>query len=197
MPLFRICPGDPLAAVIRSRYDAYLLPVPTRAVRPGRIYESVASIRPVGWLTDLFTDASGIDLQKLVGDPEPAAEIVATHSSQLKADVGLNVLVGALQGLGVNSPLDVTASVNHSRGISYSFNDVKYWSINRLQLQKVIMGREVDPRLSERVKLAAGDPFLFVDAILTSSSLRVSFTIDDAASARVKLTGLSSQLGEA
>lgn len=129
------CTGDPLENYLKSfGYSVVLLP--REGIRPLQVATMKASrqLQMLGDLVDLFAGTpSSVPAIKA----STASNLSGAQSGGLKVGVGLKLLSGALQAIGV-PPLSGSAGFDKASTMRFEFGDVSIESVSFLAISKFI-----------------------------------------------------------
>lgn len=178
--MLTLCPEDPLLTLLRDAFpDAHVLsrpqrrlrPLTTLAAQPGNLVRR-PHIRPLGDLNPLLR--APVELPRRRSDPSPNFSGRRTRS--VDAKLGLRLLTGFLESLGVDPEL-VTGAFQGAEGLSFSFADVRHYHVDVNALGKALRGAALDPSSPSARPLLDGEEGLYiVDSTLTSSAFTVQVT---------------------
>jgi hypothetical protein len=188
MALLGLCPDDPLVQTLRDAFGANILRVPDERLRPLTVLASdgrTTSIR--GALAPLLFDAAplAVDVYHAA-----AASLSGRHTRNVKLDLGLTILSGFLQPMGV-APAGIAAHFGDASELSFSFPDVRRSFVDVNELGHVLAGREVDVGNPAAAIFVEGDyTFLVVDSVLTSRDFDIRVEATNGAGFGLDLPGI-------
>ena len=165
------CSGDPLENYLKGLgYSVVLLP--RDGIRPLQVATMKASrqLQLLGDLADLFDGA--VPVLPMVTQ-NLASNLSGTQSSGLNVGVGLKLLSGALQAIGV-PPLGGSAGFDKASTMRFEFGDVSIESVSFLAISKFLGGAgRISSDATVKGMIAAESIFIVTD-VLRAQTLLIS-----------------------
>jgi hypothetical protein len=172
-----LCPDDPLLTLLRGAFpEAHVLSRPQRRLRPlitlaarrARLF-APGEVRVLGSLPPLLSIPAALPAPR--SDPSPS--FTGQRTRTVDADVGVRLLTGLLEGLGVDPTL-FTGAFEGAEGLSFSFSEVRHHHVDVNALSQALRGVNLDVRSpSLRPVLDGALDLYLVDATFTSSAFTV------------------------
>jgi len=186
MALIPLCTGDPLLDTLRQTFAATPVRIPETRIQPLCALAAAgdhASFR--GQLEALLADRHGLEVPI---SESALAPLAGTRSRSVGWHLGLKILDGFLQGLGLASGA-LTGKIQGAEKVSYSFANLVRRFVDLNQLGQALSGRRIS-----RTNPAAAIFFdhseyalLVIDSVITSN--RFTLHVD-----RTAKTGFSMDL---
>lgn len=173
-----LCTGDPLLDTLRETFAATPVRTPETRIQPLSAIAATgdsASFR--GQLEPLLADRHSLEVPIA---ESPMATLTGKRTRSIRWSVGLKILDGFLQGLGLSGS-SIAAKMQGGERVSYSFANLMRRFVDVNQLGQALSGRRI-----ERANPAAAIFFdhrkydlLVIDSAITSN--RFSLHVDRAA----------------
>lgn len=177
MGSLKLCDGDPVVERLRSMFGANIVRIPRASLRPLEVLASRKGYtRTMGQLGDILSGAPPFALDPGDLHEEPAPAVLATKTSSVAFNLGLDILGGLLQGFGL-SKAGLGAAFTHTSAISFTFRDVRHVYVEVNRLGRALQNRAVDrDNPAAAPYFAMPDPWrlLLVDSVLTSPGFTVT-----------------------
>ena len=172
MTTIALCREDPLVNLVHDLFGANIVRVPDGRVQPLSVvvHQRGRSFFR-GSLLPLLTDAQPLNLTPITSD---VTDLSGRRSRRVTLDLGLTILRGFLQGLGLPHAA-LTTSLEGAAFLSFAFPAVQRLALDINALGATLAGRRIN-RANPAAAMLFDQPgyeLLLVDSILTSSQIAI------------------------
>lgn len=172
MTTISLCREDPLVSLVHDLFSANIVRVPDARVQPLSVvvHRSGRSFFR-GSLLPLLVDARPLGVLPQITD---LTDISGRRSRRVTLDLGVHILRGFLQGLGLPHA-DLTAGLEGAAYLSFAFPAARRLALDINALGWALAGRRID-RGNPAAAILFEEPsyeLLLVDSVLTSRQIAV------------------------
>lgn len=175
MTSIKLCGEDPLVALVHDLFGANIVRVPDARVRPlTAVVHRCGRSFFRGSLLPLLADARPLGVQPEASD---LTDISGRRSRRVTLDLGVHILRGFLQGLGLPHA-DLTAGLEGASYLSFAFPAARRLALDVGALGWALAGRHLD-RGNPAAAILFEQPryeLLLVDSVLTSRQIAVTLS---------------------
>lgn len=197
MSLFKLCKGkDDVVTQLFAVYGANILRVPEKRVEPLTIFARRGDQHTFrAKLSPLLAPKR---LPSMKPKISPMAEVSGKRTRKVDAKVGLEILGGLLQGIGVQSAA-VTGEIVNAREVSFSVGEVNRHWIDPGLLGRNLEQRRVDPKKAAAKMYFGADKWdlLVVDSTITSQSFAINVERSARGGAKINIPAINEVVAKA
>jgi hypothetical protein len=193
-----LCKNDPIVDTLRGVFGANIVRVPDSRVKP-LVALAVKDDKTTYWgeLGDLLAGGEPPELAALPAAPSRMADIAGKRSSQVSAEIGLNILDGFLRGFGIPSA-GIKAKFSSAKKVSFTFGDVQRRAVSPAAVGNILDGKAVDPDGPATELYFGDDPYalVVVDSVITSSDFTISVDESKEGSAGIDVPAIQAAVAD-
>ncbi len=177
--MFRLCDHDPLLDELRNIFRAQPIRIPeARIILLTVFVQDSQRFEFIGYLGELVTPATATNLAELKPKPDSMSEVKSRRSGKVKADLGIEILEGFLEGFGISGCLpSLRAQLSRANTVSFAFREVRRLWVSPAAIGGALKARsfEVDNALIRSYLTRGRDvEFFVVDSTIMSRDFTVS-----------------------